>query len=147
MYQADRRRGFSQPRSDRSGIVAVFAGPPGTAKTIAAAALANDLGKNLYRIDLSAVVSKHIGETEKHLTQLFDEAERSQAILLFEEADALFGMRSEVNDAHGRYATLDAAYLIQRLETFNGLAILATNSRTHLDETFVRRIRYFVNVQ
>lgn len=114
---------------------------------MAAAALAHDLGTNLYRVDLSAAVNKYIGETEKNLAQLFDQAERSQAILFFDEADALFGKRSEVKDTHGRYASLDVGYLLQRLETFNGLAILASNSRTQLDETFLRRIRYFVNIQ
>jgi SpoVK/Ycf46/Vps4 family AAA+-type ATPase len=130
----------------RSGIVALFTGPSGTARTMAAAALANDLGRNLYRIDLSAVVSKYIGETEKNLAQLFNDAERSQAVLLFDEADALFGKRTEIKDAHDRYANLNIAYLVQRLESFNGLAILATNSKTRLDEAFLRRLRYFVNI-
>jgi SpoVK/Ycf46/Vps4 family AAA+-type ATPase len=130
----------------RSGAVALFTGPSGTARTMAAAALANDLGRNLYRIDLSAVVSKYIGETEKNLAQLFNDAERSQAVLLFDEADALFGKRTEIKDAHDRYANLNIAYLVQRLESFNGLAILATNSKTRLDEAFLRRLRYFVNI-
>jgi SpoVK/Ycf46/Vps4 family AAA+-type ATPase len=146
MLQADRTRGFSRPARGRSGVVALFTGPSGTAKTIAAAVLAHDLGRNLYRIDLSAVVSKYIGETEKNLAQLFDDAERSQAILFFDEADALFGKRSEAKDAHDPYANLDVAYLVQRLESFNGLAILATNSKTRLDEAFLRRLRYFVNI-
>jgi SpoVK/Ycf46/Vps4 family AAA+-type ATPase len=145
ILQADRSRGFSRPAHGR-GVVALFTGPSGTAKTMAAAVLANDLGKNLYRIDLSSVVSKYIGETEKHLGQVFDDAERVQAILLFDEADALFGKRSEVKDAHDRYANLDVAYLLQRLESFNGLAILATNSKTQLDEALLRRLRYFVNI-
>lgn len=113
---------------------------------MAAAALANDLGKNLYRINLSAVVSKYIGETEKNLAQLFDEAERSQAILLFDEADALFGKRSGVETSPERYANLDVAYLLQRLESFGGLAILTTNSKTRMDEAFLRRLRYVVDV-
>jgi SpoVK/Ycf46/Vps4 family AAA+-type ATPase len=113
---------------------------------MAAGVLANDLGRALYRVDLSAVRSKYIGETEKNLAQLFDEAERSQAILFFDEADALFGKRSEVKDAHDRYANMEVAYLVQRLESFKGLAILASNSKSHIDEAFLRRLRYFVNL-
>ena len=113
---------------------------------MAAEALANDLVRPLYRVDLSAVRSKYIGETEKNLAQLFDEAERSQAILFFDEADALFGKRSEVKETHDRYANLDVAYLINRLESFNGLAILSTNSKSTIDEAFLRRLRYFVNL-
>jgi SpoVK/Ycf46/Vps4 family AAA+-type ATPase len=138
--------GFSRPARGRAGVVALFAGPSGTAKTMAAAALANDLGRNLYRIDLSAVVSKYIGETEKNLAQLFDEAERSQAILLFDEADALFGKRSEAKTSPERYANLDVTYLLQRLESFSGLAILTTNSKTRMDEAFLRRLRYIVDL-
>jgi SpoVK/Ycf46/Vps4 family AAA+-type ATPase len=113
---------------------------------MAAGVLANDLGRNLYRVQLSAVVSTYSGETEQNLDQLLAEAERSQAILFFDEADALFGKRSEVKDAHDRYANLDVADLVQRLESFNGLAILATNSTTSLDESFLRRLRYSVQI-
>jgi SpoVK/Ycf46/Vps4 family AAA+-type ATPase len=146
MRQADGKRGFSRLAPGKSGIVALFVGPSGAGKTMAAEVLANDLGRPLYRVDLSAVRSKYIGETEKNLTLLFDEAERSQAILFFDEADALFGKRSEVKDTHDRYANLDVAYLIERIESFNGLAILATNSKAQIDEAFLRRLRYFVNL-
>ena len=105
---------------------------------MAAAVLATDLGRNLYRIDLSAVVSKYIGETEKNLAQVFDDAERVQAILLFDEADALFGKRTEVKDAHDRYANLDVAYLVQRLEAFNGFKIQIANLKFEISSIFKR---------
>ena len=146
MRQAGDKRGSSRPVPGRSGIVALFVGSSVAGKTMAAEALANDLGRPLYRVDLSAVRSKYIGETEKNLAQLFDEAERSQAILFFDEADALFGKRSEVKDAHDRYANFDVAYLIKRLESFNGLAILSTNSKSTINEAFLRRLRYLVNL-
>jgi SpoVK/Ycf46/Vps4 family AAA+-type ATPase len=146
LRQADAHRGASRPAHERSGVVALFTGPSGPSKTMAAGVLANDLGRNLYRVQLSAVVSTYSGETEQNLDQLFAEAERSQAILFFDEADALFGTRNEVKDAHDRYANLDVADLVQRLESFNGLAILATNSTTSLDESFLRRLRYSVQI-
>jgi len=126
------------------GINALFAGESGTGKTMGAEVLANDLDLNLYRIDLSAVVSKYIGETEKNLRRLFDAAEQGGAILFFDEADALFGKRSEVRDSHDRYANIEINYLLQRIEAFNGLAILATNMRSALDAAFLRRLRFVV---
>jgi SpoVK/Ycf46/Vps4 family AAA+-type ATPase len=112
---------------------------------MAAEVIANDLRLNLYRIDLSAVVSKYIGETEKNLRRLFDAAEDGGAILFFDEADALFGKRSEVKDSHDRYANIEINYLLQRMEAFRGLAILATNMRSAMDTAFTRRLRFIVN--
>ena len=112
---------------------------------MAAEVIANDLRLNLYRIDLSAVVSKYIGETEKNLRRLFDAAEQGGTILFFDEADSLFGKRSEVKDSHDRYANIEINYLLQRMETFGGLAILATNLKTALDTAFMRRLRFIVN--
>jgi ATPase family associated with various cellular activities (AAA) len=126
------------------GISAMFAGPSGTGKTMAAEVLANDLRLDLYRIDLSQVVSKYIGETEKNLRRVFDAAETGAAILLFDEADALFGKRSEVKDSHDRYANIEVSYLLQRMEVYRGLAILTTNRKTALDQAFLRRIRFVV---
>jgi SpoVK/Ycf46/Vps4 family AAA+-type ATPase len=114
---------------------------------MAAEVIANDLRLNLYRIDLSAVVSKYIGETEKNLRKLFDAAEQGGAILFFDEADALFGKRSEVKDSHDRYANIEINYLLQRMEAFSGLAILATNMKTALDPAFMRRLRFVVSFQ
>jgi SpoVK/Ycf46/Vps4 family AAA+-type ATPase len=128
------------------GISALFAGESGTGKTMAAEVLANDLHLNLYRIDLSAVVNKYIGETEKNLRRVFDSAERGGAILFFDEADALFGKRSEVKDSHDRYANIEINYLLQRMEAFSGLAILATNMKSALDTAFMRRLRFIVNL-
>ena len=127
------------------GINALFAGESGTGKTMAAEVIANFLRLNLYRIDLSAVVSKYIGETEKNLRRLFDAAEDGGAILFFDEADALFGKRSEVKDSHDRYANIEINYLLQRMEGYRGLAILATNMKTALDTAFMRRLRFIVN--
>lgn len=128
-----------------SGITVLFAGPPGTGKTMAAEVIANELGLDLYKIDLSMVVSKYIGETEKNLEQIFREAETSNAILFFDEADALFGKRSEVRDSHDRYANIEISYLLQRMEAYNGVAILATNLRANLDEAFTRRLQFVVD--
>ena len=128
------------------GISALFAGESGTGKTMAAEVLANDLRLNLYRIDLSAVVSKYIGETEKNLRRLFDAAEDGGAILFFDEADALFGKRSEVKDSHDRYANIEINYLLQRMEAYRGLAILATNMKSALDTAFLRRLRFIVQL-
>jgi SpoVK/Ycf46/Vps4 family AAA+-type ATPase len=114
---------------------------------MAAEVIANDLRLYLYRIDLSAVVSKYIGETEKNLRRLFDAAEQGGAILFFDEADALFGKRSEVKDSHDRYANIEINYLLQRMEGFSGLAILATNMKAALDPAFMRRLRFIVNFQ
>jgi SpoVK/Ycf46/Vps4 family AAA+-type ATPase len=131
--------------SDRGhGLVALFAGPSGTGKTLAAEVIANELGLDLFRIDLSSVVSKWIGETEKHLRSILDAADRGSAVLLFDEADALFGKRSEVRDSHDRFANIEVGYLLQRLETYRGIALLTTNMRSALDSAFTRRIRYVV---
>ena len=132
-------------RSPRGlGAAALFAGPSGTGKTLAAEVLAADLGLDLYRIDLSQVVSKYIGETEKNLSRIFRAAEDGGAILLFDEADALFGKRSEVKDSHDRYANVEVSYLLQRMEAYRGLAILTTNQKSALDTAFLRRLRYVV---
>ena len=122
----------------------MFAGPSGTGKTLAGEVLANELRLDLYRIDLSQVVSKYIGETEKNLRRVFDAAEASGAILLFDEADALFGKRSEVKDSHDRYANIEISYLLQKMEAYRGLAILTTNMKSALDAAFLRRIRFIV---
>jgi hypothetical protein len=127
------------------GISVLFAGPPGTGKTMAAEILAVKLGLPMYRIDLSQVVNKYIGETEKNLKRLFDLADVSDTLLFFDEADALFGRRTEVKDAHDRYANLEISYLLERMERFKGLAILATNRKKDLDEAFLRRLRYIVD--
>jgi hypothetical protein len=137
--------GFRRKSARGLGITVLFAGDSGTGKTMAAEVLARHLNLNLYRIDLSAVVSKYIGETEKNLRRLFDAAESGGAILLFDEADALFGRRSEVKDSHDRYANIEINYLLQRMETFSGVAILATNMKSALDPAFLRRLRFIVN--
>jgi len=126
------------------GISALFAGESGTGKTMAAEVIANELKLHLYRIDLSAVVNKYIGETEKNLRRVFDAAEDSGAILFFDEADALFGKRSEVKDSHDRYANIEISYLLQRMEAYRGLAILATNMQSALDLAFMRRLSFIV---
>jgi hypothetical protein len=136
--------GFAAKGSRGLGISALFAGASGTGKTLAAEVLANELHLDLYRIDLSAVVSKYIGETEKNLRQIFDAAESGGAILLFDEADALFGKRSEVKDSHDRYANIEVGYLLQRMEAYRGLAILTTNLKNALDTAFLRRLRFIV---
>ncbi|MGX2041064.1 ATP-binding protein [Methylocaldum sp. MU1018] len=137
--------GFRRKMNRGLGISALFAGESGCGKTMAAEVIANALRLNLYRIDLSAVVSKYIGETEKNLRRLFDVAERGGAILFFDEADALFGKRSEVKDSHDRYANIEINYLLQRMEAYRGLAILATNMKSALDQAFLRRLRFIVN--
>jgi hypothetical protein len=136
--------GFGQRYRRGLGVAALFAGESGTGKTLAAEAIANAARLDLYRIDLATVVNKYIGETEKNLARLFDAAERSGAVLLFDEAEALFGKRSEVKDSHDRYANIEVAYLLQRVETYRGLAILTTNMKAALDRAFVRRIRFIV---
>jgi len=137
--------GFREKMNRGFGINALFAGESGTGKTMAAEVIANDLNLHLYRIDLSSVVSKYIGETEKNLRRLFDAAEDGGAILFFDEADALFGKRSEVKDSHDRYANIEINYLLQRMEAYRGLAILATNLKGALDQAFLRRLRFIVN--
>jgi SpoVK/Ycf46/Vps4 family AAA+-type ATPase len=136
--------GFGRTGSRGLGISALFAGTSGTGKTMAAEVIANELRLDLYRVDLSSVVSKYIGETEKNLRQIFDAAERGGAVLLFDEADALFGKRSEVKDSHDRYANIEVSYLLQRMECYRGLAILTTNMRSALDTAFLRRLRFVV---
>jgi len=136
--------GFGSKGARGLGISALFAGASGTGKTMAAEVLAGDLRLDLYRIDLSAVVSKYIGETEKNLRRVFDAAEEGGAILLFDEADALFGKRSEVKDSHDRYANIEVSYLLQRMEAYRGLAILTSNMKGALDTAFLRRIRFVV---
>jgi ATP-dependent 26S proteasome regulatory subunit len=136
--------GFAARGARGLGISALFAGASGTGKTMAAEVLANELRLDLYRIDLSQVVSKYIGQTEKNLRRVFDAAEEGGAILLFDEADALFGKRSEVRDSHDRYANIEVSYLLQRMEAYRGLAILTTNMKDALDRAFMRRIRFVV---
>jgi len=136
--------GFARRGSRGLGISALFAGASGTGKTMAAEVLATEMRLDLYRIDLSAVVSKYIGETEKNLRRVFDAAEDGGAILFFDEADALFGKRSEVKDSHDRYANIEVSYLLQRMECYRGLAILTTNLKNSLDTAFLRRIRFVV---
>jgi SpoVK/Ycf46/Vps4 family AAA+-type ATPase len=128
-----------------TGITALFAGDSGTGKTMAAEVIASDLGLDLYTVNLATVVDKYIGETEKNLERIFTEAARVSAVLLFDEADAIFGKRSEVRDAHDRYANIESAYLLQRMETFDGLAVLATNLRANLDDAFTRRLDMVVD--
>jgi len=130
---------------NESGISVLFAGPPGTGKTMAAEILSTLLDLPMYRIDLSQVVNKYIGETEKNLKKLFDTADISDIILFFDEADALFGRRTEVKDSHDRYANLEISYLLERMERFKGVCILATNRKKDLDEAFLRRLRYIVD--
>lgn len=137
--------GFREKMNRGLGINALFAGESGTGKTMAAEVIANELQLDLFRIDLSQVVNKYIGETEKNLRKLFDAAEDSGAILFFDEADALFGKRSEVKDSHDRYANIEINYLLQRMESYRGLAILATNMKSVLDKAFVRRLRFIVD--
>lgn len=137
--------GFGRRLSLGRGVTALFAGPPGTGKTMAAEVVAGSLGLDLFRIDLARVVSKYVGETEKNLNEVFAAAEDSNAILFFDEADALFGRRSEVHDAHDRYANIEVAYLLQKMEEYEGTAILATNLRQNLDEAFLRRLSFVIN--
>jgi len=137
--------GVSRDSADAQGLALLFAGPPGGGKTFAARCLAHALGINLYRVDLSQVVSKYIGETEKRLAQIFDEAEAGHGVLLFDEADAVFGKRSEVKDAHDRYANIEVGFLLQRMESFGGVLVLATNLRGNLDAAFTRRMHFIVD--
>jgi hypothetical protein len=136
--------GFDRKLSVGKGLNVLFYGPPGTGKTMSAEVIARDLRLDLYRIDLSQIISKYIGETEKNLDQIFTAAEDSNAILFFDEADALFGKRSEVRDSHDRYANIEISYLLQKMEEYQGVSILATNLRQNLDEAFVRRLQAIV---
>ncbi|MFC4101937.1 ATP-binding protein [Paenibacillus xanthanilyticus] len=132
--------GFERKLSYGKGVSMLFAGPPGTGKTMAAEVMASELNMEAYKIDLSQIVSKYIGETEKNLRVIFDEAQRSHAILFFDEADAIFGKRSEVKDAHDKYANVETAYLLQQMEEYDGISILATNFQQNMDDAFMRRL-------
>ena len=127
------------------GVVGMFAGESGTGKTLSAEVVSADLGLDLYVVQLSSVVDKYVGETEKNLERIFTEADRTDAVLLFDEADAVFGKRSEVKDAHDRYANMESSYLLQRLESFDGIALLTTNLRANIDEAFTRRLDLVVD--
>jgi SpoVK/Ycf46/Vps4 family AAA+-type ATPase len=136
--------GFDHKLSLGKGLNVLFAGPSGTGKTMAAEVIAGALGLDLYKIDLSTVVSKYIGETEKNLERIFGAARNSNAILFFDEADALFGKRSEVRDAHDRYANVEISYLLQKMEEYDGLVVLTSNLNKNMDEAFVRRMHFTI---
>ena len=137
--------GLKRSSAKGRGVTSLFAGDSGTGKTLAAEVVAGDLGLDLYVIDLATVVDKYIGETEKNLDRIFREADRVNGVLLFDEADAIFGKRSEVQDAHDRHANVEVAYLLQRMERFDGIAILTTNLRANIDEAFLRRLDALVD--
>jgi hypothetical protein len=139
--------GFLAGRPGARGVRMLLSGPPGTGKTLSAEVLADELGVDLLFVDIARIVSKWIGETEKNLAEVFDAAERSQAVLFFDEADALFGRRTEVSDAHDRYANLETAYLLTRLERFEGLAVLSTNLRQNVDPAFMRRLEFVIELE
>lgn len=143
-YTVMQNWGFSRLLPYGRGVSMLFTGPPGTGKTMAASVMAKELQSELYRVDLTRIVSKYIGETEKNLAEVFDRAKLSGAILFFDEADALFGKRSEVKDSHDKYANMETSYLLQKMEEYDGLTILATNFSQNLDEAFIRRIQYIV---
>lgn len=126
------------------GMAVLFAGPSGSGKTLAAKILAKELGMDLYRVDLAGVISKYIGETEKNLKKVFERAEKSNSLLFFDEADAIFGKRQEVKDSHDRYANIEISYLLQRIENYRGMAVLTTNNKENYDPAFLRRFRYIV---
>ncbi len=136
---------IAKKKEKGSGIIALFTGRNEKVKTIAAEVLAKEIQLGIYRIDLSKVVSKYIGETEKNLQRVFDAADITEAILLFDEADALFGKRSEVKDSHDRYSNIEVNYLLQQLERYRGVAILNSKRKTDLDEAFMRRIRFVIH--
>lgn len=144
-WQVYEEWGFERLFPMGRGMTAMFAGPSGTGKTMATQVLARSLGMELYRVDLSGVVNKYIGETEKRLKQVFDNCERANVLLFFDEADALFGQRTQVKDAHDRFANIEIDYLLQRMEQFDGIAILATNRKGDLDKAFLRRIRFIID--
>jgi SpoVK/Ycf46/Vps4 family AAA+-type ATPase len=139
--------GFEKKLPYGRGVSAILAGPPGTGKTMVAQLVARDLGYDLYVIELSQVVNKYIGETEKNLAKVFDEAERSHAVLFFDEADALFAKRTEVRSSNDRYANLEVNFLLQRMETYDGVTLLATNLEQGLDEAFKRRVRFSIQFE
>jgi SpoVK/Ycf46/Vps4 family AAA+-type ATPase len=134
--------GFEKKLSLGKGLNVLFSGPSGTGKTMAAEIVAHELQLDLYKIDLSTIVSKYIGETEKNLNRIFKEGQASNAILFFDEADAIFGKRSEVKDAHDRYANIEIAYLLQKMEEYDGMVVLATNFRKNIDDAFSRRMHF-----
>jgi hypothetical protein len=136
---------WGMKRKIKPGYRALFYGPPGTGKTLTATLLGKQTGRDVFRIDLSRVVSKYIGETEKNLSRLFDKAEHKAWILFFDEADALFGKRTDIRDAHDKYANQEAAYLLQRIEAYNGLVILASNQRANIDDAFIRRFQSIIH--
>ena len=137
--------GYERTVARTQGLKVLFAGESGTGKTMAAQVLAAELGLELFRVDLATVVSKYIGETEKNLERIFSAADGSNAILFFDEADALFGKRSEVSDSHDRYANIEVAYLLQRMEAYPGAVILATNFKRNIDDAFIRRLDFVVD--
>ncbi|MCP2730772.1 AAA family ATPase, partial [Limnofasciculus baicalensis] len=143
-YLVQEEWGFNRKLSLGKGLNVLFSGPPGTGKTMAAEVIASELKLDLHKIDLSQIVSKYIGETEKNLNRIFTAAANSNAILLFDEADALFGKRSEVKDAHDRYANIEIGYLLQKMEEYEGVAILTTNFRSNMDDAFVRRLAFII---
>ena len=133
------------PSSLQGGHLSLFVGAPGTGKTIAASMIGDASGKDVYRIDLSTVISKYIGETEKNVERIFNEAEHKNWILFFDEAAALFGKRTEVRDAHDRYANQELAYLLQKIENYKGLVIIAVKKKTNIDEAFTRRLQSIIH--
>lgn len=135
---------FNQKRSYGNGVCILFTGEPGTGKTMAAQVTASNLNLNVYKVDLSAITSKYIGETEKNIKKLFDEAKKSNSVLFFDEADTIFGKRTEVKDSHDKYANMDAAYLLQKMEEYEGISILATNYMGNIDNAFIRRISFII---
>jgi SpoVK/Ycf46/Vps4 family AAA+-type ATPase len=132
-------------RRIKRGLKVLFHGPPGTGKTISATLLGKDNGMPVYRVDLTGLVSKYIGETEKNLERLFTKATQKNGILFFDEADALFGKRTGVKDAHDRYANIDTAWLLQRIEAYKGVLIFATNSKNNIDDAFIRRLQAVIH--
>lgn len=144
-YHIYEKWGFSSKNAYGTGISVVFSGPPGTGKTMAAQVMAKELGLELYKVDLAAVVSKYIGETEKNLSLIFDEGRQNQAILFFDEADVLFSKRTEVRDSHDKYSNMEAAFLLQKMEEYTGVAILATNYIQNMDEAFKRRLTFMID--
>ena len=137
--------GYERSVARTQGLKVLFAGESGTGKTMAAQVLAAELGLELFRVDLATIVSKYIGETEKNLDRIFGAADGSNAILFFDEADALFGKRSEISDSHDRYANIEVAYLLQKMEGYDGAVILATNYRRNIDDAFVRRLDFVID--
>jgi SpoVK/Ycf46/Vps4 family AAA+-type ATPase len=137
--------GYDRSVARTQGLKVLFAGESGTGKTMAAQVLAAELGLEIFRVDLATIVSKYIGETEKNLDRIFNAADGSNAILFFDEADALFGKRSEISDSHDRYANIEVAYLLQKMEGYAGAVILATNYRRNIDDAFVRRLDFVID--